>query len=114
MTTQYTPSIANIHVSHTPGLWLSVPYSSEIEITETNYDGFRKPTVIARIKRFDEVDIANAQLIAAAPELLEALKASVKSLEWTITVIKDIPAESNFMQSLNEARAAIAKAGGAK
>jgi hypothetical protein len=64
---------------------------------------------------------ANARLIAAAPEtarqrdeLLEALRTSVKSLEWATTVIKDIPGECNFMQTLNEARAAIAKAGGAK
>lgn len=55
---------------------------------------------------------ANADLIAASPQLLDALRNSVKSLEWAASVIGDIPANSEYMQSLQEARDIIAKATG--
>ena|SRR5687768_2621149 len=52
----------------------------------------------------------NARLIAA--ELLEALQNAVHSLEWAKQVIKDIPPNSNYMETLQEARAVIARATG--
>jgi hypothetical protein len=54
---------------------------------------------------------ANARLIAAAPELLEALQATIKSLEWCRDAYgKDWPKNSALLEDLAKARAAIAKA----
>lgn len=51
---------------------------------------------------YGEQQMANARLIAAAPELLEALEHAVKTAEW----------DTYGRASLNKARAAIAKARG--
>lgn len=51
--------------------------------------------------------MAVATLIAAAPELYDALKESVRSLEWALMVIQDVPARSHYMDTLNRARAAL-------
>ena len=51
---------------------------------------------------------ANARLIAAAPDLLEALKAVVN--DWVAP--DDLPFEDGEMPALDAARAAIAKATG--
>ena len=55
---------------------------------------------------------ANARLIAAAPELLEALQQAVGSLEWAASVIGDIPPKCEYMERIEEAKAIIAKATG--
>lgn len=55
--------------------------------------------------------MAIATLIAAAPELYDALKESVKSLEWALMIIdplgRDVPAASLFRETLSRARAAL-------
>ena len=51
-------------------------------------------------------------VMAAAPELLEALQQAVKSLEWTFKTMKDIPYTSNFVSTITDAKAAILKATG--
>lgn len=56
--------------------------------------------------------VANAQLIAAAPELLEALDTLCNGLEWMIENRPTIMDESDC-EALNMARAVIAKATGA-
>lgn len=57
-------------------------------------------------------DKANARLIAAAPELLEALQQAVGSLEWAASVIGDIPPKCDYIERIEEAKAIIAKATG--
>ena len=55
--------------------------------------------------------MAVATLIAAAPELYDALKESVRSLEWALMIIdplgRHVPAKSHFKETLNRARAAL-------
>lgn len=57
----------------------------------------------------DGVHEANARLIAAAPELLEALKSASASIEQLVAIGR-IPANN---KGLRDARAALAKAGAA-
>lgn len=54
-----------------------------------------------------ELGHANARLVAAAPELVEALKSII---EWTDTPSERIPIERREMLIRNAARAALAKA----
>jgi len=77
--TKHTPGPWRInHHSHIYGeLWLSV-LDGAFDIT---HNGAAKPCVVA-CSRYsamsDEENLANARLIAAAPELLEALKEAVQ------------------------------------
>jgi hypothetical protein len=59
-------------MKHTPGPWKAVTYSGEFDQPlVTSNDGF-----IARLNSFsNRQHEANAKLIAAAPEMLEALQA---------------------------------------
>lgn len=54
--------------------------------------------------------IANARLIAAAPELLAALKSLVQQIEWDETSFLNEDADEGNENDLTIARAAIAKA----
>lgn len=91
---------------HTPGPWAVV----EHEVWDTRHDGepgiplFRRVTDYRRWGRDFKTgeQEANARLIAAAPELLEALSKAVKWL-----AICDDP---RCMKDLHAAEAAIAKA----
>lgn len=68
----------------------------------------------SNIEMIDEF-VANARLIAAAPELLEALKAAVQELEWLDrnALIKSRAGGDYIeVEGLNAARAAITKATG--
>lgn len=56
---------------------------------------------------------SNAQLIAAAPDMLAALREAVRVLEYAADAL-DAPAASHFRETISDARAAIAKAEGRK
>ena len=91
---------------HTPGPWTQAPYSPTDVIA-----GDKLMVAMAReglngIER--DQAVANAALIAAAPELLAALQTMVKA--FAVYAPKVDGAEFNCVSS---ARAAIAKAGGA-
>ena len=65
-------------MSHTPGPWHCHTNGSEFSVTAEDHNG--ATCYLARIDKFrtrhgDYADEANAKLIAAAPELLEACKA---------------------------------------
>jgi hypothetical protein len=93
---------------HTPGPW---DYSAKLSASE-NHRGFRiwehgDSWVLADVMPMDEdgkQGEANARLIAAAPELLEALKTC-------LLIVEHLAAES-APTTIAEARAAIAKATG--
>jgi hypothetical protein len=88
---------------HTPGPWKVVPHGVEPE----NPDGCEfDVTVDTR----SPVGMANARLIAAAPELLEALEAAVFALEPNGTPVTE--AEKYRAKAATAARAALAKAKG--
>lgn len=93
---------------HTPGPW------SLQEIPDYGEDCLRVivipeiDMVVAAHDECDEpVELANARLIAAAPELLDALKLIVADFG-------DYPASDRPCHAFDVARAAIAKAEGAK
>jgi hypothetical protein len=54
---------------------------------------------------------ANAQLIAAAPELLEALAQTIESLEYAVRVLQ-APTRSHIRETLEQAKQALNKAKG--
>lgn len=97
-------------MAHTPGPW-------RVEInTEEDADWARKwPTIVADeyevvgtegLYGDIETDIANARLIAAAPDLLEALKAYDQWADKTICT------DQELKKIREQMRAAIAKATG--
>ncbi len=85
--------------SHTPGPWNVLEFKESLHIT----GGPRKRGLsLARIVLDDDEDKANARLIAAAPELLEASK----------NFLLDNERESGHFESAELLRKAIAKAEG--
>jgi hypothetical protein len=86
--------------SHTPGPWLHIG-QGDVVARSDKYCGGEKDIASVFLTRNDE-DEANANLIAAAPDLLEALK----RLMGGTTTLQDA------QEAAQEARAAIAKATG--
>lgn len=68
---------------HTPGPWrvcgLNVACNKEIVVASCYRDSLE--SVVVRPKEMEEC-LANARLIAAAPELLEALKDAIETAEF--------------------------------
>ena len=84
---------------HTPGPWsIYVNAPSDHVIRKMSKDGYEL-CAIARVSS----GYANARLIAAAPELLEALTDCVEHMHWTQPLGE---------AALKKAKAAIAKATG--
>lgn len=73
---------------HTPGPWIHHNYKTNVEITVAAVDGKHIADVYAiafagngdRLRAVTPTDKANARLIAAAPEMLEALKLALEHL----------------------------------
>jgi hypothetical protein len=126
-TTKHAASAA----SHTPGPWTrtgSTNSDAEVEIhgrmNGTNPD--LAPITIATVVRAGDLGWgegeANAALIAAAPELLEALKEACEQMEsdaiqidgeWgNCREIKELERDGDLPNALVTARAAIARAEG--
>ena len=81
-----------IKTQHTPGPWRIGYYrpadgDEALAVwSESIKEGEKGHPVclVSTVKKMDERDEANARLIAAAPELLEACKELVHSLEWEV------------------------------
>lgn len=90
---------------HTPGPWTASPHSKhKHSISAAGWSEFAK--VVTRMQGNDNDSIeglANASLIAAAPELLDAMQSAVVAME----ALEHPPGWG----ALAKARAAIAKAG---
>lgn len=89
---------------HTPGPWINLG-NGDIVAQSENYCGGEKDIASVFLTSNDE-DEANANLIAAAPELLEALKDMLDGHEDACTGYGEGAAD--------KARAAIAKATGSQ
>lgn len=89
--------------SHTPGPWAQT-YSKNPQIVGT-VSGKDIASTSARNVPLAQSE-ANARLIAAAPEMLEALQTLVESLTW------EEKRSGTTYSGLEDARAAIAKATG--
>jgi hypothetical protein len=112
---------------HTPGPWL-VNYAedrfdskrSTIEIVDGSYDSLNHeqgPLVLAKLNVFPfaphmDEPLANACLIASAPELLSALNRLIQSLPEDSNEYPDSAAARQVFDSIAFARAAISKATG--
>lgn len=65
--------------SHTPGPWILKPYRKDFSIGISGESEY-----VVTVTGMSEKDKANARLIAAAPELLEACKDALESLKRLI------------------------------
>lgn len=88
---------------HTAGPWY-VTTDTHGDICVNNHEKFPSEFPIARIAKHMEETQANAHLIAAAPEMLEALEGLLEGIE------AQDPSQIRF--NLPHAKAAIAKAKG--
>lgn len=93
-----------MHTTHTPGPWTARQWSCHAATTVTVDD---PDCVTGKRTIADCESVADARLIAAAPELLAALQAIVKSL-----ADQDDEGLIEHAQPMIDARAAIAKATG--
>lgn len=93
-----------MRAGHTQGPWAATPDQHHNQIIKTQYGKF-----IGLVPDRDEIDHGNAALIAAAPELLEALKEVADILDMLMHVRDVQPQEGS---PAFKARAAIAKAEG--
>ena len=94
--------------SHTPGPWVA-----EFHGDDASIEIWAESALIADVHShvFGSHGQDDARLMAAAPDLLEALETLCTGLEWNIENHPTIMNESDS-QALAEARAAIAKATG--
>ena len=94
---------------HTPGPWAVSPdhiFRNQADIFEIHWSAIGE--CIAECVHGE----ANARLIAAAPELLEALKEYIAAGENSVTATDDVAAMIRFGEANKAALAAIAKATG--
>ena len=98
-------------MKHTPGPWINIGNGDIVAISE-NYCGGEKDIASVFLTSNDE-DEWNARLIAAAPDLLEALKMTAQQLETDAIFMSLSGASGNHQAEVAlVARAAIAKATG--
>ena len=98
--------------THTPGPWTLHPTALHPAVRSVGTpDAVPRRICTVGTMNGNPVDKANARLIAAAPELLEALKEAENALADYIPTIERTGASLNYGHSvLKKARAAIAKA----
>lgn len=98
-------------VQHTPGPWKAYPIEMNHGLP---YTPVAANTLLAKVysEAFGDYEQseANARLVAAAPDLLEALRRVVN--DWVAP--DGLPFEDGEMPALDAARAAISKATGGK
>jgi hypothetical protein len=92
--------------THTPGPWGIVAQSRDLLITARAGLVAKLPHSQHPLAPSDEVSLANARLIAAAPDLLEAGKMLLESLEW------EEKRSGTTYRGMDTLRAAIATADG--
>lgn len=92
---------------HTPGPWIAKEFAGNWNVTTTE-----KPRThnVCKVSDLDDTE-ANARLIAAAPELLEALRSCLEWMEFTIPKLNETNTHRmNWGGPISKARAAISKA----
>jgi hypothetical protein len=104
---------------HTPGPWVrrNIASARDIYIAEANDGGAPSVAIVpTRVSRLADEEDANARLIAAAPDLLAALRRIVASDDAHATLHApdddDIARMVEYAAAFDNARAAIAKATG--
>jgi len=99
-------------MNHTKGPWQVVYPLNDLSITEirTLRDEQTGHVATIGVSFVDSETQANARLIAAAPDLLAALKRTLARLESHTASIETCDLPSGTELALDQARAAIAKA----
>ena len=104
-------------MKHTPGPWRinTAIRAGEFDVKDANSSGGHAP--IAKVRgdkrRTAKQALANARLIAAAPDLLEAAKLGLREAEgWIRDQLEGTRMFDAAMKELDPIRAAIAKATG--
>ena len=68
-------------MKHTQGKW-KIKHDNDIVVDLPNHDGqYRIAQMVRHVEEHVGEDLANARLITAAPDLLEACEAALKSME---------------------------------
>jgi hypothetical protein len=97
-------------VGHTPGPWKALPdtgsESFAFEVTGQRMEG------VALVYAYDTPSAANARLIAAAPDLLEALQSLLRFENMAVIGDGTGMRDAEIRRSFAVARGAIAKAEG--
>jgi len=97
--------------THTPGPWTATGHDGkQCVIIECTWGSVAKVLPVGA----QDQETANAQLIAAAPELLAALKFCLTWVETFDRQTGPKSSEGPLFTSINQARAAITKAEGVK
>ena len=97
---------------HTPEPWFTELGSREVRYKGPHYTGIGDLVARTFIGEGSHAQAeANARLIAAAPELAEALQAIYADLESGFIAQDSVAAERNRRKVEEKARAALAKAG---
>jgi hypothetical protein len=102
-------------MDHTPGPWATEYYEDSINIVSTDPNPELYITLLAHPEtgELTEQDWANARLVAAAPELLEALKLMLKAYQdGVFTMPGYTPLLERVSEAAHAAKDAIAKAEG--
>jgi hypothetical protein len=104
-------------MKHTKGEWVvgygdTVEYGMVFGVGLNTTPDWTVVCVLSPAHTVNDQDIANARLIAAAPELLEALKVAEKKLEELENAVSGGDDEVYVEGAILTARAAIAKATG--
>jgi hypothetical protein len=94
-------------MKHTPGPWTVYDDSNDGKTNRIEIAA-RGKTVARIYQSVPEEDLPNARLIAAAPDLLEALKMAVSALERSDYIQMD----GDSFDVVDVSRAAIARASG--
>lgn len=100
---------------NTPGPWMVEPIDGGLtyQVTTSEETGFK---VICETGWGDDVDAANARLIAAAPDLLKALGVIIRhvnAIEMAAVLAAHYPAGfANMQDAVTAALSALAKARG--
>jgi hypothetical protein len=99
-------------MSHTPGPWIVVDqFGNEDEKGGLVGPVFGSPVAAITGYYYQTGMIANAKLIAAAPDLAEVLRETACVLDEITSVGREYQGHYNVAQVLVNARAALAKAG---
>ncbi|WP_374255823.1 hypothetical protein [Yokenella regensburgei] len=92
----------------TPGPWVMDDYGNVLHETEAGSVGKLRVSGVRLPNRVTEEYAANTKLIAAAPDLLEALQNMIGAFDNPI-VRRKLPSDFNS-EAIQSARAAISKA----
>ncbi len=110
------PTEPIVLAQHTPGPWTYSDDGLGFSVHHIHDDA--KGRVVAKTRERFDGDEANARLIAAAPEMLDALRDILPAAEWELESLRDQESDESekaariLAKNIAKARAAISRATG--